>query len=197
MEHTLFFVLGITLVVAALAVSFVGLRWERFPGSGAALAGVLALFAGLIVATAAFAWMNAEEEQDEKAPELAEERAAAAEEAIAEESATVDTAEGDTDAAAQETASAEGEQLFNSEGCSGCHTLSASGASATTGPNLDDALAEQPPSFIEESIVDPNAEIAEGYPPDLMPQNFSDTMSPDQIKALVKYLAASTSSTAG
>jgi hypothetical protein len=44
-------------------------------------------------------------------------------------------------------------------------------------------------AFIEEAIVDPNAEIARGYQPDLMPPNFAQQLSPDQLGALVAFLA--------
>jgi hypothetical protein len=54
-------------------------------------------------------------------------------------------------------------------------------------------LKAKPASFIEASIVDPNAEIAKGYPADVMPQNFGTTLSQDEISALVQYLVQSTS----
>ena len=47
--------------------------------------------------------------------------------------------------------------------------------------------------FIKTSIIDPAAEVAEGYPPDVMPTNFGDVMTPDQIDSLVGYLVESTS----
>jgi cytochrome c6 len=31
-----------------------------------------------------------------------------------------------------------GKQIFSAEGCGGCHTLAAAGASGTSGPNLDE-----------------------------------------------------------
>jgi mono/diheme cytochrome c family protein len=179
MEETLFYVLGITLVVAALSLSAIGLRWEGFPGSRAALGAIIAAFATLVVATAAFAWMNAADEQDTREAEQAEEAAQApAEEGGGGETTTT-------------TASVNGEEVFNSAGCSGCHTLAAAGSTGTTGPNLDDALKGKPTDFIEQSIVDPNAEIAKGYPPDVMPQNFGDTLSPEELDAVVQYLSES------
>jgi plastocyanin len=63
MDKTMFYALGISLVVAALAVSAVGLRFESFPSSRAQLAGVLAVFAALVGATAVFAVRNAQDEQ--------------------------------------------------------------------------------------------------------------------------------------
>ncbi len=92
MNETLFFVLGIGLVVAAVLVAGIGLRWERFPTSKAILAGATAAFAALVVATATFAWLNAEDEQEHREAELAEaaeENAAEGDEAeVAEEVGT-------------------------------------------------------------------------------------------------------------
>jgi predicted ribosomally synthesized peptide with SipW-like signal peptide len=192
MEQTLFYVFGIALVVCALAVTALGLRFENFPPSRGVLVGIIVVFAALVGATGTFAWMNAVDEQSEHAAERAEERAAAAEEATAEEQEAVAVEEG-TAPPDEAAASLDGAQVFESAGCSGCHTLADAGSTATTGPDLDGALQGKPASFIEESIVDPNKEIAKGYPPDVMPQNFGDTLSPEELEALVKYLKQSTS----
>jgi mono/diheme cytochrome c family protein len=191
MEETLFYVLGIALVVCAVTLTAVGLRSEGFPASRGLLGVIVAGFACLVVATGAFAWMNAEEEQSEHAAELAEERATAAEEAKAAETQELAVDEGEESGAG--TAAVEGAQIFESAGCGDCHTLADAGSSGTVGPDLDGALKGKPESFIEESIVDPNKEIAKGYPPDVMPQTFSDTLSPEELDALVKYLSESTS----
>jgi len=37
-------------------------------------------------------------------------------------------------------------------------------------------------------VKDPNAEIAKGYPPNVMPQNYEQILSPKEIEDLVKYL---------
>ena len=47
------------------------------------------------------------------------------------------------------------------------------------------------PRFIRESIVDPSAEIAEGFEDGVMPQNFGDKLSKEELDALVKYLLES------
>ena len=62
-----------------------------------------------------------------------------------------------------------------------------------TGPNLDEVLPGQSAAMIEESIVDPNAKIAKGYPANVMPENFGQTISPKEIEQLVEYLIESTS----
>jgi cytochrome c oxidase subunit II len=71
--------------------------------------------------------------------------------------------------------------------CDSCHTLADAGATGTTGPNLDDTLADLSEEQIRESIVDPEAEIAEGFSPGLMPR-YGDTLSEEQVDALVEYL---------
>lgn len=87
------------------------------------------------------------------------------------------------------TAAPPGRALFAQQGCGGCHTLSDAGTTGTVGPNLDDALEGRPPSFIRRSIVDPNAFVAKGYPPDVMPQTFGRELSASELSALVAYLA--------
>ena len=44
-------------------------------------------------------------------------------------------------------------------------------------------------AFIRESIVDPDAEIAQGFSPGIMPPNYGDTLQPAELDALVEYLA--------
>jgi mono/diheme cytochrome c family protein len=85
-----------------------------------------------------------------------------------------------------------GAQVFANNGCGGCHTLAAAKSGGTTGPNLNEVLPGQTAAMVEESIVDPNAKIAKGYPPNVMPQNFKTLIQPSEIKQLVQYLLDST-----
>lgn len=85
-----------------------------------------------------------------------------------------------------------GAQVFANNGCGGCHTLAAAKSGGTTGPNLDEVLPGQQPAMVEESIVDPNAQIAKGYPPNVMPQNFGETLSKKELEDLVQYLVKET-----
>lgn len=196
MAETTFYILGGALVVLALLLSAVGLRWGRFPGSGPVLGGIVAIFAAVVVATGAFAWINAEDEQSEHAAELAEERAAAAEERAEQQREAIRAAEGapaDGDAGGENGGGVEaGQQVFDDAGCGGCHTLAAAGSSADVGPVLDDVLPGQNPAEIERSIVDPSAEIASGFQ-DQMPGDFGDRLDQDQLDALVEFLVQSTS----
>lgn len=88
-NKTLFYILGIALAVSAVVISFVGLRFEKFPGSRAVLAGVLVYFAAMVGATATFAVMNANDEQskeaEEEASNAAESKTISTEESTAEQ----------------------------------------------------------------------------------------------------------------
>jgi plastocyanin len=73
MNETLFYVFGIALVVSAIGVSVIGLRFENFPATRGALTGVIAYFAVLVAVTAYFAVLNADDEQKTREAEQAAE----------------------------------------------------------------------------------------------------------------------------
>ncbi len=95
-----------------------------------------------------------------------------------------------------------GKQIFTGVGsCGSCHTLSAAGTTGTVGPNLNTlkAACAAPASqkvrgttlqkCIQTAIVNPYAYIPHGYSSGIMPNNFSKTLSPSQIQALVAFLS--------
>ena len=84
---------------------------------------------------------------------------------------------------------AAGKALFASNGCAGCHTFAAAGASGTVGPNLDEVLKGKDAAFVRQSIREPNAEIAPGYQPGIMPS--FDQLSDKQVDDLVAFLTES------
>lgn len=86
-----------------------------------------------------------------------------------------------------------GAQLFTGVGCGGCHALAAAGTSGVVGPNLNEFLApDDTTESLEEMIVDPNAELAEGYPANVMPQDYGQTLSKAEVQQLSEYLVATT-----
>jgi cytochrome c oxidase subunit II len=76
-------------------------------------------------------------------------------------------------------------------GCGTCHTFEAAGSDGTTGPNLDDSLEGKDAQFILESIVNPDAEITEGFDPGIMPKTYADDLSDKQLADLVAFLQKS------
>jgi plastocyanin len=75
MNDTFFYIFGTALVVSAIGVAVIGLRFENFPPSRGILAGTILYFAVLVGATAVFAVLNAQDEQDARDAELAAEAA--------------------------------------------------------------------------------------------------------------------------
>jgi mono/diheme cytochrome c family protein len=87
-----------------------------------------------------------------------------------------------------------GKAVFAANGCGGCHTLAAAGATGKVGPDLDDLTAEAAKAgepleaFIKESIVSPSAYIAPGYSDGIMPATFGSSLKPQQLADLVAFL---------
>jgi cytochrome c oxidase subunit II len=92
---------------------------------------------------------------------------------------------------------AAGLSVFNQNGCSSCHTLSAANATGKVGPDLDKLVsyarqAKQPlASFVHESIISPDAYIQPGYPKGVMPPNFGQLLTKEQLDSLVTFLVQS------
>ncbi|MFL5970866.1 MAG: c-type cytochrome [Gaiellaceae bacterium] len=84
---------------------------------------------------------------------------------------------------------AAGKALFASNGCAGCHTFEAAGSTGAVGPNLDEALEGKDAEFVHQSILEPNAEVAEGYNAGVMPS--FQQLSEDQVNDLVAFLTQS------
>jgi cytochrome c oxidase subunit 2 len=101
---------------------------------------------------------------------------------------------------ASQTSAAAGKAVFTgSAGCGSCHTLAAAGTTGTVGPNLGTSIVPSAKKagmavkpFIMESILKPNAFIAPGYGPNVMPQTFGQTLTQTQVQALVNFISSVT-----
>jgi mono/diheme cytochrome c family protein len=80
-----------------------------------------------------------------------------------------------------------GKAVFASAGCGSCHTFAAAGTTGTVGPNLDESLTDKDAEYIRRAIVEPNAEVAEGYQAGIMPS--FDQLSDKQVDDLVAFLS--------
>jgi hypothetical protein len=84
-----------------------------------------------------------------------------------------------------------GAQVFIGPGCGNCHTFAAAGTTGTTGPNLNEYLApDDNAEAIEEMIVNPEAEIAEGYSGGIMPTTYGQSLSEEELEQLTQFLVA-------
>jgi mono/diheme cytochrome c family protein len=88
-----------------------------------------------------------------------------------------------------------GRQIFIAAGCGSCHVLSKAGTGGAVGPSLDDlpqAAGEREPGrspeeYVEQSLLDPDAYVVQGYQPGVMP-SFEGRLDERQVRALVEYL---------
>ncbi len=77
-----------------------------------------------------------------------------------------------------------GLEVFNRMGCGSCHRLAAARAEGPIGPSLDETLESHTAESLRAKIVSPG-EMS------LMPQDFGQRMSDDDLDALVGFLLAS------
>lgn len=88
---------------------------------------------------------------------------------------------------------AHGVILFETRGCAGCHSHEGLGVVGDEGPNLTHIADRADEAYIRESIVNPNAIIADNCPEEaceanVMP-NFGTILSDEQVTALVIFLS--------
>ncbi len=86
----------------------------------------------------------------------------------------------------------DGPGVFAAYGCVACHSIDA--PTPGVGPSLFDTGKRLTRSQIYESVMDPDAIIADGFPPGVMPatlnaSGFYQKVSAQELKALVDYLA--------
>lgn len=99
--------------------------------------------------------------------------------------------------AAVEASPAErGAQLAELQGCLGCHTTDGSSSVGPTWRGIygseeqleDGTTVTVDEAYLRRSIVEPNAQIVQGFPPNVMPPTFGETLSDEEIDALVAYI---------
>ncbi len=97
---------------------------------------------------------------------------------------------------------AKGEELFKSQtladnpGCITCHSLEP--GKTLVGPSMagiaTDAAGDAAEAgisteeMLKTMIVDPNDEIAEGFPKDVMPQDWGKKLTPEQLNDVIAFL---------
>ncbi len=92
---------------------------------------------------------------------------------------------------------ARGRQVYRALGCGSCHEPGLSNLFRPVGPRLDRVGALAPTrvpgmsaeEYLRQSIADPGAYLVPGYP-DSMPRGLAKDLSPEDLAALVAYLAS-------
>ncbi|MCP4332433.1 MAG: c-type cytochrome [Gammaproteobacteria bacterium] len=87
------------------------------------------------------------------------------------------------------------EEIVASYGCGACHKIA--GQSGAIGPDLSSIGETRDSDYLRRAILDPNAEIAEGYPPNLMPATYGSQFYAQELELLVAYMNASVGSAGG
>jgi cytochrome c oxidase subunit 2 len=90
----------------------------------------------------------------------------------------------------------EGQQVAQSAGCLACHTVDGSPSVGPTWQGLfgstetlaDGSTVQVDEQYLHESIVDPNAKIVEGFAPGLMPQDYEQSLTEQEIQAIIEYI---------
>ena len=81
-----------------------------------------------------------------------------------------------------------GKSVFVDAGCGSCHTFAAAGTEAQVGPNLDESLQGKDDVYIYNAIVNPDAQIAEGFQPGVMPKTYGEQLDDKKLGDLVAFL---------
>ena len=92
---------------------------------------------------------------------------------------------------------ARGRQVYRTLGCATCHEASISNLFRPVGPSLErvgQIGGRRVPGvsaveYLSQSITDPGAYLVPGYP-DSMPRGLAGALSPEDLAALVAYLAS-------
>ena len=71
--------------------------------------------------------------------------------------------------------------------CDACHMINGEGGEV--GPNLSRIGAARDRAYLRRSILEPNADIAEGFEPDQMPEDMGQQIYVSELEVLVDFLA--------
>lgn len=98
--------------------------------------------------------------------------------------------------AANADPAARGDRLVRTNGCIGCHSLD---GAALPGPTWKGAYGSQvqladgstvtvDDAYLLTAIIDPNAQVHQGFPPGLMPATYKNTLTDQQIQDMIEFI---------
>ncbi|MBI5179954.1 MAG: c-type cytochrome [Nitrospirae bacterium] len=79
------------------------------------------------------------------------------------------------------------EEALGKYACGACHKIGA--FAGAVGPDLT-KIGSKDEAYLRRAILDPNADIAKGFPAGVMPQDFGNKMTAKELEMLIKYLKA-------
>lgn len=89
-----------------------------------------------------------------------------------------------------------GAKAYAEKGCQGCHSVDGSPGVGPSWQGLygserafeDGTTVEADEAYLRSAIVNPNGQIVQGYAANMMPQNYGETLTEDEINGLIEYM---------
>ncbi len=89
-----------------------------------------------------------------------------------------------------------GKRLVENNGCLGCHSVDGSPSIGPTWAGIygsqkvlqDGTVKEVDEAYLHTAIVDPNLEVPEGFPAGVMPSNYADLFSEEEIQNMINFI---------
>jgi len=89
-----------------------------------------------------------------------------------------------------------GAKVAQENGCLSCHSVDGSqlvgpswlGTYGSARPLADGTVVAADDAYLRQAILEPNARIVEGYPANVMPQDFGERLDEEEINALIAYI---------
>jgi cytochrome c oxidase subunit II len=89
-----------------------------------------------------------------------------------------------------------GKQVATTNGCIGCHSIDGKKGVGPTWKSLagspvklaDGSTVTADDAYIKSAILDPNAQIVDSFPPNLMPSTYKSSLTDPQVNALIAYI---------
>ncbi|MEO5363013.1 MAG: c-type cytochrome [Magnetococcus sp. DMHC-8] len=86
------------------------------------------------------------------------------------------------------------EEILAANTCGACHKIGKE--VGELGPDLTNVGTTRSRAYLRQALLDPNADIAAGYAPDMMPANLGEVLYAKELEMLVDYLVAQRASDA-
>lgn len=88
---------------------------------------------------------------------------------------------------AEEAALKTPEAIVAKHACGACHVIG--DQAGTVGPSLAKIGATRSKDYLRQAILDPDAVVAKGYAPGMMPKTYGEQLKATELELLVNYLA--------
>jgi cytochrome c oxidase subunit 2 len=108
--------------------------------------------------------------------------------AAPEDSAVSDGATGEAETA-ERAPYTSAEDIIAALSCGACHKIA--DQQGMLGPDLLMIGKSKDRDYLRRALLDPNADVAEGYAPGMMPPNYGDQLSANEVEMLLEYMLGS------